>query len=63
MLIVEERLIDAAIITDAEHYQEHSIRPQKLSDYTGQTVVCEQMDLFISAAKKRGEALDHVLIF
>ena len=63
MLIVEERLIDATIITDAEHYQEHSIRPQKLSDYTGQTVVCEQMDLFISAAKKRGEALDHVLIF
>ncbi|MDP1573567.1 MAG: Holliday junction branch migration DNA helicase RuvB [Coxiellaceae bacterium] len=62
-MLVDERIIDPAIIADAEHYQEHSIRPKKLSDYTGQTVVCEQMDLFISAAKKRGEALDHVLIF
>ncbi len=39
------------------------IRPKRLSDYVGQPVVREQMDIFISAARRRGEALDHVLIF
>jgi Holliday junction DNA helicase RuvB len=40
-----------------------SIRPRRLSDYIGQPRVCEQMEIFIQAADKRGEALDHVLIF
>jgi Holliday junction DNA helicase RuvB len=34
-----------------------------LVDYVGQDEVCEQMEIFVSAARKRGEALDHVLIF
>lgn len=42
---------------------EHSIRPRRLDDYIGQPVVREQMDIFISAARARSEALDHVLIF
>ena len=42
---------------------EEKIRPQYLSDYIGQPVVREQMEIFIAAAKARGEALDHVLIF
>jgi len=42
---------------------EDKIRPQTLEDYVGQPVVREQMDIFIPAAKARGEALDHVLIF
>jgi len=42
---------------------EEKIRPQYLSDYVGQPVVREQMEIFIPAAKARGEALDHVLIF
>ncbi len=42
---------------------EHSIRPQSLSDFTGQPQVIENLDVFIRAAKKRGEALDHVLLY
>jgi holliday junction DNA helicase RuvB len=40
-----------------------SIRPKKLADYLGQQAVKEQLGIYIEAAKRRGEALDHVLIF
>ena len=46
-----------------EEYQDSAIRPAQLKDYIGQAAVREQMDLFISAAKNRQEALDHTLIF
>ncbi|OGT53490.1 MAG: Holliday junction DNA helicase RuvB [Gammaproteobacteria bacterium RIFCSPHIGHO2_12_FULL_42_13] len=49
-------------VTVTEH-QEHTVRPKKLSEYVGQVSVRNQMGLFITAAKKRKEALDHVLIF
>jgi len=57
----EDRLIAA----DArnEDAQERAMRPKLLADYHGQRAVTEQMELFISAAKLRGEALDHVLVF
>lgn len=42
---------------------DRAIRPKLLSDYTGQQHVCEQMEIFIEAARKRGDALDHLLIF
>lgn len=42
---------------------EEHIRPRRLQDYIGQPVVREQMEIFISAARHRGDALDHVLIF
>ncbi len=42
---------------------ETTLRPQRLQDYTGQPAVCEQMEIFIGAAHKRNESLDHVLIF
>src|SRR5689334_16641254 len=42
---------------------EHTIRPQSLNDFTGQPQVIENLDIFIRAAKKRGEALDHVLLY
>ncbi len=42
---------------------ESTLRPRRLSDYRGQPVVCEQMEIFIGAASKRSEAMDHVLIF
>ena len=42
---------------------ENSIRPQYLSDYIGQTEVKENMKVFIESAKRRGEALDHVLLY
>ena len=40
-----------------------AIRPRRLVDYIGQPAVHEQMEIFIGAARKRGEPLDHVLIF
>ncbi|WGZ94058.1 MAG: Holliday junction branch migration DNA helicase RuvB [Candidatus Thiothrix putei] len=46
-----------------EAYTEDHIRPRRLQDYIGQPVVREQMEIFIHAARHRGEALDHVLIF
>ena len=42
---------------------DNSLRPQTLKDYLGQPAVHEQMEIFIGAARKRGESLDHVLIF
>ena len=45
-----------------EQAVEQSIRPRQLADYQGQPAVREQMSIFIAAARKRGEALDHVLI-
>ncbi|MDP4534810.1 Holliday junction branch migration DNA helicase RuvB [Alkalimonas collagenimarina] len=42
---------------------DRAIRPRLLADYTGQEHVCEQMAIFIEAARGRGEPLDHLLIF
>lgn len=42
---------------------DRAIRPKMLADYAGQAHVCEQMEIFIEAARKREEALDHLLIF
>lgn len=47
----------------SEDAQDRAIRPKKLAEYIGQPAVHEQMEIFISAAKERNEALDHVLIF
>jgi Holliday junction DNA helicase RuvB len=58
----DDRLISAGEMPE-ERAIEESIRPQTLADYVGQPAVKEQMEIFISAARARGEALDHVLIF
>ncbi len=42
---------------------DRTVRPQSLSDYVGQPQVSEQMEIFIQAARRRGDALDHTLIF
>jgi len=52
----------AADRTDADAL-EAGIRPQSLSDFTGQPQVVENLDVFIRAAKKREEALDHTLLY
>ncbi|MBB6522897.1 Holliday junction branch migration DNA helicase RuvB [Pseudoteredinibacter isoporae] len=46
-----------------EEVVDRAVRPKALADYVGQPVVREQMEIFIGAAKKRGEALDHTLVF
>jgi len=59
-----DRLISpVAGLDDAINDIEEKIRPKHLKDYVGQPAVREQMEIFIPAAKARGEALDHVLIF
>lgn len=58
----ESRLIDAELDEEEIRFDK-SIRPKTLEDYVGQPQVCEQMEIFIGAARKRGDALDHTLIF
>jgi len=53
----------AATATREDAALEASIRPRKLDEYLGQRPVREQLAIYIEAAKRRGEALDHVLIF
>lgn len=60
--IGESRIVQAASVGQEEQI-DRAIRPKKLQDYIGQPHVCEQMEIFIGAAKARGEALDHCLIF
>lgn len=56
-----ERLITTGPHADDE--TDRSIRPQRLADYIGQSAVKRQLQVFITAARQRGEALDHTLIF
>ena len=60
--VTEQRIISAAAGTEEEAV-ERAIRPRRLADYVGQGPVKAQLDIFISAARARAEALDHVLIF
>ncbi|MGJ4728487.1 Holliday junction branch migration DNA helicase RuvB [Luteimonas sp. SDU101] len=60
---MEEQRIIGAGATREDEAIEASIRPKRLAEYLGQQPVREQMGLYIEAAKHRGEALDHVLIF
>ncbi len=61
-MIEADRLISAQGAIDDESI-DRAIRPKKLQDYAGQPKVREQMEIFVSAARNRNEALDHVLIF
>jgi Holliday junction DNA helicase RuvB len=58
----EDRLISPDAVAE-ELSQDRALRPKLLTEYVGQQEVCEQMDIFIRAARQRQEALDHVLIF
>ncbi|MBD9436839.1 Holliday junction branch migration DNA helicase RuvB [Pseudoxanthomonas sp. PXM03] len=57
-----DRIITSSATREDEAI-EASIRPKRLDEYLGQKPVREQLDIYIQAAKGRGEALDHVLIF
>ncbi len=48
---------------DEDEVAEATLRPQSLDEYLGQETVCDQLGLYIEAARRRNEALDHVLIF
>ena len=59
---MEENILNPNLIED-EDFSEVSLRPKKLSEYIGQTKVKESMKIYIEAAKKRKESLDHVLLY
>ncbi|HFB64850.1 MAG TPA: Holliday junction branch migration DNA helicase RuvB [Aeromonadales bacterium] len=61
-MIESDRLISAEAELDEDRI-DRAIRPKLLKDYHGQPKVCEQMDIFIQAARNRADALDHCLIF
>lgn len=62
-MITTDRLISSTRLQNDEEAVDRAIRPKKLADYIGQQNVKTQMEIFITAAKSRQEALDHVLIF
>jgi len=57
------RTVDPARASPQEEALERALRPKQLQDYVGQAKAREQLEIFIGAARKRGEALDHVLLF
>lgn len=63
MSAIEHDRLTSAVQRDEDRHFDRAIRPRTLADYVGQPKVCQQMNIFITAAKQREEALDHVLIF
>src|SRR5574337_316537 len=59
----QDRLISPRPGGNQEEAVERALRPKRLADYVGQQKIREQLEIFIHAARKRGEALDHVLLF
>lgn len=62
-MIETDRLVSPAPASPNEDAIERALRPKALSDYVGQSRIREQLEIFISAARNRHEALDHVLLF
>jgi Holliday junction DNA helicase RuvB len=62
-MIETDRLIAAAPTSPQEEMLERTLRPRALDEYVGQEKIRGQLAIFIEAAKKRKEALDHVLLF
>lgn len=60
---MEENLLIPNLENEVEEKNEYSLRPKTLREYIGQTKVKENLKVYIEAAKKRGEPLDHVLLY
>ncbi len=63
MAIETDRLISAAPASSQEEVVERALRPKLLDEYVGQEKIRGQLSIFIEAARSRGEALDHTLLF
>lgn len=61
--MVDERMISPVLAGAQEDSVERAIRPASLADYRGQPKVSQRLEIFIDAARQRGDALDHTLIF
>jgi Holliday junction DNA helicase RuvB len=62
-LIEPERIVAAGPVSPHEEAIERALRPTSLAEYVGQPKVREQFEIFVTAARNRAEALDHVLLF
>src|SRR5216110_748842 len=62
-MIETDRLIAAEPVSPQEEVLERTLRPRALDEYVGQEKIRGQLSIFIEAAKRRKEALDHVLLF
>ena len=59
----ETRIISATPVSSSEEAIERALRPKQLDDYVGQEKIRSQLEIFITAARQRKEALDHTLLF
>ncbi|WP_297450158.1 Holliday junction branch migration DNA helicase RuvB [Ferrovum sp.] len=62
-MIEQDRLVHGQLESRQEEVQERALRPRQLDDYVGQQKVRAQLEIFIEAARRRKEPLDHVLLF
>ena len=62
-MIETDRLVAGTPASPREEGDERALRPRDLSEYVGQARIREQLEIFIAAARNRGEALDHALLF
>ena len=62
-MIEADRLISGAKASPLEEGEERALRPKHLAEYVGQVKIREQLEIFITAARNRKEALDHTLLF
>src|SRR5579871_5216608 len=63
MAIETDRLISPEPRSSQEEAVEHALRPRSLAEYVGQQKIRAQLEIFIAAARRRGDALDHVLLY
>jgi holliday junction DNA helicase RuvB len=61
--LTEQRIIAATPVSPNEEAIERALRPKQLDEYVGQEKIHAQLDIFITAARQRREALDHTLLF
>ncbi|MGE5337092.1 MAG: Holliday junction branch migration DNA helicase RuvB, partial [Gemmatimonadota bacterium] len=59
-MVLPDRIVAPTSSSPNEEAVERALRPQRLADYVGQSKIREQFEIFITAARNRGEALDHV---
>ncbi len=62
-MIETDRLVAGTPASPREEGEERALRPRDLTEYVGQARIREQLEIFIAAARNRGEALDHALLF
>jgi Holliday junction DNA helicase RuvB len=60
---LDARVVSGVPVSPGEEAIERALRPKGLAEYVGQAKAREQLEIFIGAAKRRGEAMDHVLLF